>query len=128
MFSKNLEVRDESRDEQTWIYTLSGNLFGSSQGYDFQEAVRQKIGSGVKKIVIDLAAVERIDSCGVGILVATMWSASQAGAGLVLAALSPTVEKVLSIAMLLDHIDHADSVEDALTRLDWMQLEGPASS
>ena len=55
-----------------------------------------------------------------------MWSASQAGAGMVLASLSPTVEKVLSIAMLLDHIDHAKSVEDALTRLDWMQLEGSA--
>jgi len=127
MWKNKLEYGSEARDEQTFIYTLTGNLFGSTEGYAFQDEVREKIASGVKKVVINLEKVDRIDSSGVGILVATMWSASQAGAGLVLASLSSTVEKVLSIAMLLDHIDHAASVEDALTRLDWMQLEGPAS-
>ena len=46
-----------------------------------------------------------------------MWSASQSGARLVLAALSRKVEKVLSIAMLLDHIDHAPTVDEAVARL-----------
>jgi anti-sigma B factor antagonist len=127
MWKNKLEFRGEARDELTWVYTLSGNLFGSPEGYGFQEEVRQRIVSGARRVVIDLAAVDRIDSSGVGILVATMWSASQAGAGLVLAALSPKVEKVLSIAMLLDHIDHAGSVDEALTTLGAMQLEGPAS-
>ena len=118
MWKNKLEYSGEARDDQTWIYTLEGNLFGSPEGYAFQEEVREKIASGVKKIVIDLEKVDRIDSSGVGILVATMWSASQAGSRMVLAALSETVEKVLSIAQLLDHIDHSASVEDALTRLD----------
>ena len=47
-----------------------------------------------------------------------MWSASKAGGRLLLAALSPKVRDVLSIAMLLDHIDHADSTEEALVKLD----------
>jgi len=122
MWKKKLEVGSEVRDDQTRIYTLAGNLFGSSEGYGFQEEIRKQIASGVTRIVIDLSSVEKIDSSGIGILVATMWSASQAGAGLVLAALSARVEKVLSIAMLLDHIEHADSVEDALAKLDRMQL------
>jgi anti-anti-sigma factor len=122
MWKKKLEVTSESRDDRTWIYKLSGSLFGSAEGYAFQDEVRQKIASGVKKVVIDLASVEKIDSSGIGILVATMWSASQAGAGLVLAALSARVEKVLSIAMLLDRVEHADSVEDALAKLDGMDL------
>lgn len=122
MWQKKLEIGREVRDDRTRIYTLSGHLFGSSEGYGFQEEIRKEIASGVTRIVIDLSSIEKIDSSGIGILVAMMWSASQAGAGLVLAALSARVEKVLSIAMLLDHIEHADSVDDALAKLDGMKL------
>lgn len=117
MLKKKLEVRDETRGDQTRVYTLAGSLYGSPAGYGFQESVRKDVASGVKRIVVDLAAIERIDSSGIGILVATMWSASQAGAGLALASISPKVEKVLSIAMLLDHIEHADSVDAAVEKL-----------
>ena len=126
MWRKKLEVCGEARDRETWIYTLSGNLFGSAEGYAFQEETRERIRSGTKKLVVDLAAVDRIDSSGVGILVATMWSASQAGAGLALASVTPKVERVLSIAMLLEHIEHADSVDAALVKLDEMKLDVPA--
>ena len=51
-----------------------------------------------------------------------MWSASHAGAGLALASVTPKVERVLSIAMLLEHIAHADSVDAALAKLDEMKL------
>jgi len=120
--AKHLEVRRGSRDAETRVYSLSGSLYGSKEGYDFQEEIRREVASGVRKIVIDMAAVDRIDSTGIGIQVAAMWSASHAGAGLVLAALSSKVEKVLSIALLLDHIGHAESVEQALAALDGMKL------
>lgn len=120
MRRRTLEVRRESPDDQTVVYTLTGDLFGSSQGYAFQEEVREKIAGGARKIVVDLAAVRRIDSAGVGILVAMMFSASQAGGGLVAAALPPQVESVLGITMLLEHIGRADSVEEARVKLDGM--------
>jgi len=119
---KKLEVSGETRDGRTWIYTLSGNFFGSPEGYAFQETVRQNIAAGARRVIIDLEKIDRIDSSGIGILMALMWSASQAGAGLVLAAVSPTVEKVLSVAMLLEHIEHAGSVDEALSKLDAMEL------
>jgi anti-sigma B factor antagonist len=118
MSAKKLDVQSVARDNQTWIYTLVGDLYSNPDGYGFQEEVRSKIAGGAKGIIIDLAGVKRIDSSGIGILVAVMWSASNAGGRMVLAALSPKVRDVLSIAMLLDHIDHADSKEEALTKLD----------
>jgi len=118
MSGKSLEVQSVARDDQTWVYTLTGDLYSNTDGYGFQEEVRGKIAAGAKGIVIDLAGVKRIDSSGIGILVAVMWSASNAGGKLVLAALSPKVHDVLSIAMLLDHIDHADSTEEALAKLE----------
>lgn len=118
MWKKKLEFRGETRDDRTCVYTLSGNLFGSVEGYAFQDEVREKIASGAAgNVVVDLRAVDRIDSSGVGILVATMWSASQAGVELILASLNPRIEKVLSIAMLLDHVNHAGSVSEALELL-----------
>jgi len=92
----------EGTDSQIIVYTLFGYLYGSPHSYEFQEEVRGKIASGVSRIVIDLEAVEKIDSAGLGILASVMWSASQAGGGMVLAAVPPTVEKLLGIAMLLD--------------------------
>jgi anti-sigma B factor antagonist len=119
---KKLEIRRESRDAVTRVYSLFGSLYGSQEGYDFQNEVRREIAAGARKVVVDMAGVERIDSSGIGILVAAMWSASHGGAGLILASLSPKVEKVLAIALLLDHIGHAESVELALARLDAMPL------
>lgn len=121
MQKKKLEARGRAHDDRTWVYTLSGHLYGSPEAYAFQDEVRERINSGTRKLVIDLAGVEKIDSCGIGILVATMWSASQGGAGLVLAALTPKVERLLSIAMLLEHIDHADTLEEALAKADRME-------
>ena len=118
MSGNKLDVQSVARDDQTWIYTLVGDLYSNTEGYGFQEEVRSKIAGGAKGIIIDLAGVKRIDSSGIGILVAVMWSASNAGGRMVLAALSPKVHDVLSIAMLLDHIDHADSKEEALAKLD----------
>jgi anti-anti-sigma factor len=85
--------------------------------YEFQDEVRRKVAGGSRKIVIDLAGVERIDSCGIGILASRMWSASQVNGGMVLAAVPRQVEKLLQIVMLLDHIDHAVSREAAIALL-----------
>ncbi|MEN8162872.1 MAG: STAS domain-containing protein [Acidobacteriota bacterium] len=117
MVKKTLEVHSEPIDDSTLVITLSGDLLGSSRGYDLQNEVREKVSDGSTKIVVDLSTVDRIDSSGIGILMAMMWSASQAGGNFVLASIPPKVEKVLGIVMLLDHIDHAGSVQEALAKL-----------
>lgn len=99
------------------VYAVRGNLYGSSQAYGFQDDVRQKIAGGTKKIVIDLADAEKIDSCGIGILASVMWSASEAGGGMVLVKVPEQVEKLLSMVMLIDRIDHAESCEEAIAKL-----------
>jgi anti-anti-sigma factor len=113
----NLETSHESRPDGITVFTLSGDLFGSPAGYAFQDAVRERLAAGSRGVVVDFGRVVRIDSSGVGILAALMWSASNARSRLVLAALPQRVEKVLSLAMLLEHVDHAASVDEALARL-----------
>jgi anti-anti-sigma factor len=111
------EVPEGTANEMI-VYTLFGCLYGSPESYEFQEEVRENIAGGVSRIVIDLESVEKIDSAGLGILASVMWSASQAGGGMVLASVPPTVKKLLGIAMLLDRIDHADTREAAIAMLE----------
>ena len=120
MIRKKLEYSRETQgaaDRELVVFTLAGSLDGAESAYGFQDDVRQLIAAGVKRFVIDLAGVDRIDSCGVGILASLMWSASQAEAGMVFAAIPPQIEKLLQIVMLLDHIDHAPSREAAIALL-----------
>jgi len=119
---QELTYRVEQGSDGTVIYRLTGDLFGSAAGYAFQDVVRDGVAAGSRRVVLDLAEVTRIDSSGVGILVALMWSASNGGAALALAALPPTVERVLGIAMLLPHVTHAPTVDEALAH-----MEGEAS-
>ena len=108
-----LEIRCDTIDERTCAYVLSGNLHGGNDAYAFQDEVRDKI-TGSQRVILDLAEVDRIDSSGIGILVALMWSASQSDGRMVLAALPERFKKILEIAMLLDHIDNTPTVEEAL--------------
>ncbi len=107
----------EGAGSEMAVYAVSGNLYGSSQAYGFQDDVRQKIAGGTKKIVIDLADAEKIDSCGIGILASVMWSASQAGCGMVLVSVPEQVERLLAMVMLTDRIDGADSRAEAIAKL-----------
>jgi len=121
MTKSALEFTSETADgtkHAIAVYTLSGSLCGSSPSYDLLEEIRHQIAGGTNRIVLDLARAEKIDSCGIGILAAVMWSASQAGGKMVLASVPPYVEKLLGIVMLLDRIDHADSREAAIAILE----------
>ncbi len=121
MTRKELEfkcITPEAAGDGIVVYTLSGSLCGTPPSYELQEQIRKQIAGGVNKIVIDLARVDKVDSCGIGILASVMWSASQAGGRMVLASVPPYVEKLLGIVMLLDRIDHADSREAAIAILE----------
>lgn len=124
---EKLQFASTQRDDLTWVYTVSGHLYGLSGGYAFQDDVRQRVADGARRIVVDLSSVESIDSSGVGILMTIMFSTSHAGGGVVMAGLSEKIEHVLSIAMLLEHIDHAETTEEALAKLNAMTLDSTDS-
>lgn len=112
-----LGVSSSVHGDHTHVYRLSGSLHGSTESYAFQDEVRGRIAAGAAGIVLDLSAVERIDSSGIGILVALMFSAHKAGARFILSAVGERVRKALGLALLLDHIEQAESVDAALGRL-----------
>lgn len=120
MSKSDLAWWSDQRDT-TAVYTVAGKLFGSPAGYALQEEIRQKVAGGQRRLILDLESVQRIDSSGVGILVAIIWSTTQAGGNVVLATVPPAVEKVLGLTMLLGHVDHAPTVAEAIQTLERLE-------
>jgi len=83
------------------VISLSGKLMG---GPDTSEAVKNEIykylDQGIKKFVIDLEKVSRMNSSGLGILISALTSVRNKGGELRLAALNENMEGILVMTKL----------------------------
>jgi anti-sigma B factor antagonist len=85
----------------------------------FRDSLRDILRAGEKKIVLDLADVSYLDSSGVGELVGTYTSATNAGATVKLARLPRKVKDLLHLTRLITvfevHDDEAAAVRSFLS-------------
>ena len=81
---------------------------------EFSMAVAAEIAGGARKIVIDLAGVEYLDSAAIGCLMDLYRQATAAGAALKLAALQRRVETMLTLTGANQFMEiHADAAAAA---------------
>ncbi len=99
------------------IFRLSGTLRGSQASYDFQEAAREKLGSGTTRVVIDLSGVAMVDSTGIGIIATLITAAKETGGRIGLAGSTRRVEQLLQLVHLLDFVEHGPDAAEVLARL-----------
>ena len=67
---------------------------------EVRAAVREALNSGSRKIILNLALVDYIDSSGLGELVSAFTSARNAGGDMKLAALQPRTQNLMHITKL----------------------------
>lgn len=85
------------------VVALTGRLLlGNALGYA-ENAINRLIDGGTRKLVLDLAGLEYIDSSGLGMLIFLSGRMEQAGGRMRVAGAATTVAKVFQIA-------HADRV------------------
>ncbi|MEP6019686.1 MAG: STAS domain-containing protein [Paracoccaceae bacterium] len=103
----NLTSRTENSLQ---IVSVSNARIDAAVAIEFKDAMRTQTESGSDVVVLDLSAVQFIDSSGLGAIVASM---KQMGRDrkLALAGLTPTVEKVFRLTRM-------DSVFPLFTTLD----------
>lgn len=68
---------------------------------DLRDAVRRQLDSGRRHLVLDLARVPYVDSCGLGTMVQAYVSAHRAGGWVMLSNITPRVRQLLTITRLL---------------------------
>jgi anti-sigma B factor antagonist len=96
------------------IVTVKSERIDAAMAIQFKEDMRAQTGNSPERVILDLSAVEFIDSSGLGAIVAAM---KQLGAGrrLDLAGLSPTVEKVFHLTRMDTVFNLFASLDDAIS-------------
>jgi anti-sigma B factor antagonist len=82
------------------VLELTGQLTVESEA-DLRDAVRRHLDAGRLHLVLDLARVPYVDSCGLGTMVQAYVSAHRAGGSAKLMNITPRVRHLLSVTRLL---------------------------
>lgn len=101
------------------ILDVRGRIVLGEELDDLRSAVRGLVAEGKKKIILNLAHVDYIDSSGVGELVACFTAVRNAGGELKLLNLSQKVKDVLHVTKLYTVFDIRDDEFKAVKSFDY---------
>ena len=96
------------------VLALSGRITLGDESNQLRTKIKDVLGQGVKRLVLDLGNVSYIDSAGLGTLVAGYTSAQSQGASMKLANLTKRFREQLNITKLVTVFEVYDSVDDAV--------------
>jgi len=104
----------EKEDKGVIVLELKGNIMGGDDETVFYEQLRQLIEKNKKKVVLDLAKVEWINSRGLGILISGLTTMKNSGGELKLARVADKVESLLTMTRLITAFETHETVEEAV--------------
>ena len=103
----------EKETSGVMVLALSGRVTLGEESNQLRSHIKEMLGQGVKRLVLDLGNVSYIDSAGLGTLVAGYTSSQSQGAVMKLANLTKRFREQLNITKLVTVFDVYDSVEAA---------------
>jgi anti-sigma B factor antagonist len=101
------------------ILDVQGRIVLGDEIGELRDAVRRLVADGKKKIILNLADVDYIDSSGVGELVGCFTTVRNAGGELKLLKLSQKVQDVLHVTKLYTVFDIRDDEFTAVKSFDY---------
>ncbi len=117
MHKERFHFTEEPREDGVRVFHAHGRLCDASPCFEFQERACSAIKEEIRGVLIDLAEVDHLDSCGIGILAAIVASSRNAGHPVVLAAAPVPVERVLDSIWFLNLVEHTRTVEEGIERI-----------
>jgi len=90
------------------------DLLNEFANKDILQAAREKVKDGYAKFIVDLGAIEYMNSVGINFLIQLKKLAAEAGGKMVVAAASSKVLQLLAITKLTPLLNFADNVEQGL--------------
>ncbi len=99
------------------IITLSGKIMGGPEATEINDRIHELIDTGSKKIIIDLNAVDWMNSSGLGILIAAITTLKNNGGALSLTNVSERIMNLLKITKLLSVFAIYPDIDSALSEM-----------
>jgi anti-sigma B factor antagonist len=112
----NITTREVSH---VTIVDLNGRITLGAETGQLRDSVRQLIAEGKKKIILNLAHVDYIDSSGVGELVSSFTAVRNSGGELKLLSLSKKVSDILQVTKLYTVFDIKEDEFTAVKSFDY---------
>jgi anti-sigma B factor antagonist len=103
-----------SEEDGVVLITLSGKLMGGPDADTIQETVREALSQGNKKILLDLGDVSWVNSTGLGILIASHITVTNAGGIIKLMRVSRRIDSILMVTKLNTIFEVHQNKQDAL--------------
>ena len=91
------------------VLTLDGRIVLGEESHFFREKLKSLTAEGKKKIVLNMADINYIDSAGLGTLVAAHFSAKNKGASIRLCHLDRNFHEVMQMTKILTIFDVYDT-------------------
>jgi len=115
-----LSIKISTREvDHVTILDISGRIILGNETDTLRSKVRELIGQGKKKIILNLADVAYIDSSGVGELVASFTAVRNSGGELKLLNLTQKVHDILNVTKLYTVFDVRDDEFKAVKSFDY---------
>ncbi len=103
----------ERIEDRIVVLHLSGD-FWSTGDWQLYDHIKEKVEDGFNQFILDFTMIQRINSMGIGVMVASMKAAQDKGGGLKLVGVVQNVKDVLQVVNLYTIIEFYDTVEDAI--------------
>ncbi len=100
-------------DKGIVILEPKGKIMGGPDATLLHDKLHELIAQGKKKVVIDLAKVDWMNSTGLGILISGLTTMRNNGGELKLANVTEKIQSLLTITKLITVFETFDSVEQA---------------
>lgn len=124
MHKERFHFDEEPLEDGVRVFHAHGRLCDQSPCFEFQESACRAVKDETRGVVIDLAGVDHLDSCGIGILAAIVASSRNAGHPVVLSAAPPPVERILDSIWFLNLVEHTATLDEGIGRVR-TYLSGP---
>jgi anti-sigma B factor antagonist len=103
------------KPEQGVVVLVPNADIDMSRSPELRTVIRQEMGAGVHKLVIDLDDVQYMDSSGLATLVEAMRNAGGSSIKLVICNMNPKVSAIFEIARLDSFFSIVDSRDEAIS-------------
>ena len=95
--------------------SLKGDLVSEADTSKLKEKIHSLVSDNIKRVVLDLAGVEFINSSGLGTLISSLTTLKNSGGDLRLAGLGERVENLFVITKLVKVFETYETVDRALS-------------
>jgi|YNPNPStandDraft_1061719.scaffolds.fasta_scaffold90170_1 anti-sigma B factor antagonist len=96
------------------VLQLKGNLMGGPETTEVHDKVKELVGRGINRVVLDLSKVKWVNSSGLGAMMGAMTTVRNAQGDLRLSGVTEKVQSLLMITKLITIFETFPTVEEAV--------------